>query len=148
MSRKIFIFLKSEKYDFFQNEIFTMIQLYSHRTLLVIPSHSTTCIFLIVIVMIMSLRKFSLVKYIVGGRNTRLMSTQTQTESDNLVVFEKLIGEDRGIALYGLNRRRDRNALGFELLAAMREVHRLLRKDTGVSVVVIHSLVPGVFCAG
>ncbi|XP_026318403.1 enoyl-CoA hydratase domain-containing protein 2, mitochondrial-like [Hyposmocoma kahamanoa] len=98
--------------------------------------------------MIMLLRKFSLVKYIVGGRNTRLMSTHTQTESDNLVVFEKLIGEDRGIALYGLNRRRDRNALGFELLAAMREMHQLLRKDTGVSVVVIHSLVPGVFCAG
>lgn len=96
----------------------------------------------------MPLRKFCIVKYIVGGRNIRLMSTHAQTESANLVVFEKLTGEDRGIALYGLNRRRDRNALGFELLAAMREVHQLLRKDTSVSVVVVHSLVPGVFSAG
>lgn len=98
---------------------------------------------------LMSLRrKFSLVKYVVGGRNIRLMSTHAQIENENLVVFKKLNSEDRGIALYGLNRRRDRNALGFELLAAMRDVHRLLREDTGISVVVVHSLVPDVFCAG
>lgn len=96
----------------------------------------------------MSLRQFSLVKYVVPGRNTRLKSTHAQIENENLVVFEKLNGEDRGIALYGLNRGRDRNALGFELLEAMREVHRLLREDTGISVVVVHSLVPNVFCAG
>lgn len=96
----------------------------------------------------MSLRNFTLLKYLVGGRNRRLMSTHAQPESGNFVVFEKLNGENNGIALYGLNRRRDRNALGFELLAAMREVHKLLREDTGVSVVVVHSLVPDVFCAG
>lgn len=96
----------------------------------------------------MLLRNFCLVKYLVGGRNIRWMSTRAQTESENLVVFEKLNGENRGIALYGLNRRRDRNALGFELLAAMREVHRLLSKDADISVVVVHSLVPDVFCAG
>lgn len=97
---------------------------------------------------VMSLRNFTLVKYLVGGCNSTLKATFAQPESENLVVFEKLNGEHRGIALYGLNRHRDRNALGFELLTAMREVHRLLRNDTGVFVVVVHSLVPGVFCAG
>ncbi|KAJ2939153.1 hypothetical protein O0L34_g4714 [Tuta absoluta] len=80
-------------------------------------------------------------------RNLRQLSTQVQ--SDNaLVVFKKLTGADRGIALYGLNKQQDRNALSFDMLKAMKEVHQILREDTKISVVILHSLVPGIFCAG
>lgn len=64
------------------------------------------------------------------------------------VVLRHLAGEDRGIALYGLSSAAKRNTLGHDMVQAMREVNRLLRDDTKVSVVILHSLVPGIFCAG
>lgn len=83
----------------------------------------------------------------VGLGSVRLMATQQQ-ESSSLVTFERLSGADRGIALYGLNSPRERNALGFQLLEAMKEVNQLIREDTKLSVVILHSMVPGIFCAG
>lgn len=77
---------------------------------------------------------------------TRLLSTQTQNVGP--IVFQRLTGADRGIAVYGLNSPKDRNALGFELLDAMKEVNQIIREDTKLSVVILHSLVPGIFCAG
>lgn len=79
----------------------------------------------------------------------RCLSTRTQ-EVENLgpIVFHKLGGEDKGIAIYGLNSPKERNALGFDLLKAMKEVNQLIREDTKISVVVLHSLVRGIFCAG
>lgn len=81
------------------------------------------------------------------GRN---LATQSQHKSENIgpVVFQKLTDGDRGIALYGLNSPKERNALGFHLLDAMKEVNRLIKDDTKLSVVILHSLVPGIFCAG
>ncbi|XP_047995397.1 methylglutaconyl-CoA hydratase, mitochondrial [Leguminivora glycinivorella] len=64
------------------------------------------------------------------------------------VVFKKLTGEDRGIAVYGLHAGATRNALSNDMVDAMREVNQLLREDTKISVVILHSLVPGIFCAG
>lgn len=79
----------------------------------------------------------------------RSLSTQNaQNENSSPVVFQKLGGADRGIAVYGLNSPQDRNAIGFQLLQAMKEVNRILREDTKISVVILHSLVPGIFCAG
>lgn len=82
--------------------------------------------------------------------NARLLSTQTQHQTDNEgpVVFQRLKGADRGIAVYGLNSPKDRNALGFEMLEAMREVNQIIKEDTKLSVIIMHSLVPGIFCAG
>lgn len=76
------------------------------------------------------------------------MSTNQQVENAGPVVFHKLGGEDRGIAVYGLNSPKDKNALGFELLESMKEVNQLIREDTKISVVILHSLVKGIFCAG
>lgn len=76
------------------------------------------------------------------------MSTNQQVEGVGPVVFQKLGGEDRGIAVYGLNSPKDKNALGFELLESMKEVNQLIREDTKISVVILHSLVKGIFCAG
>ncbi|GBP30763.1 Enoyl-CoA hydratase domain-containing protein 2, mitochondrial [Eumeta japonica] len=73
---------------------------------------------------------------------------QVSNSAGGSVVLERLTGSDSGIAVYGLNRPADRNALGFHLIEDMREVHRIIRNDTKLSVVILRSLVPGIFCAG
>jgi len=62
--------------------------------------------------------------------------------------LERLVGDDGGIVLLGLDRPGAKNALGRQLLAEFRQALADLRLDPAVRVVVVHSLVPGVFCAG
>jgi methylglutaconyl-CoA hydratase len=62
--------------------------------------------------------------------------------------LERLTGEDEGIVLLGLDRPEAKNALGRRLMEAFRQALADLRFDPSVRVVVLHSLVPGVFCAG
>lgn len=94
-----------------------------------------------------TLNKFSC---IVRQGSVRLLATQTGQQIENVgpVVYQKLTGADKGIVLYGLNSPKDRNSLGFEMVEAMREVNQLIREDTKVSVVILHSMIPKIFCAG
>jgi methylglutaconyl-CoA hydratase len=62
--------------------------------------------------------------------------------------MERLEGPDAGIVLLGLDRPAARNALGQRLLKEFRQALTELRVDPSVRVVVVHSLVPGTFCAG
>lgn len=62
--------------------------------------------------------------------------------------LERLTGEDEGIVLLGLDRPEAKNALGRRLMDAFRQALADLRFDPSVRVVVLHSLVSGVFCAG
>lgn len=62
--------------------------------------------------------------------------------------IERLEGADAGILLLGLDRPAAKNALGRQLLAEFRQTLSDLRLDPAVRVVVLHSHVPGVFCAG
>lgn len=62
--------------------------------------------------------------------------------------LERLAGDDAGIVLLGLDRPAAKNALGRQLMAEFRQALADLRFDTAARVVVLHSLVPGVFCAG
>lgn len=62
--------------------------------------------------------------------------------------IERLEGGDSGILLVGLDRPSARNALSQQLLAEFRQVLAELQADREVRVMVLHSLVPGVFCAG
>ncbi len=64
------------------------------------------------------------------------------------VRVELLAGEDAGIVLLGLDRPAAKNALGRQLMTEFRQALADLRSDPFVRVVVLHSLVPGVFCAG
>jgi methylglutaconyl-CoA hydratase len=64
------------------------------------------------------------------------------------VRVDYLEGPDAGIVLLGLDRPSAKNALGRQLLTEFRQVLADLRLDPAVRVVVVHSLVPGVFCAG
>lgn len=62
--------------------------------------------------------------------------------------LERLTGDDAGIALLGLDRPAAKNALGRQLLGEFRQALADLRFDPAARVLVVHSLVPGVFCAG
>jgi len=61
---------------------------------------------------------------------------------------EHLQGPDAGIVLLGLDRPGAKNALGRQLLAEFREAVGMIGSDPAVRVVILHSLVPDVFCAG
>lgn len=94
--------------------------------------------------------RLNYVKNLAKTTSFRLLSTQYQQQSESIgpVVFHRLTGADKGVAVYGLNSPKDRNALGYDLIKAMKEVNQLLREDTKISVVILHSLVTGIFCAG
>lgn len=62
--------------------------------------------------------------------------------------LERLAGEDGGIVLLGLDRPAAKNALGRQLMAEFRQALADLRSGPAARVLVVHSLVPGVFCAG
>ncbi|HEX4845915.1 MAG TPA: enoyl-CoA hydratase-related protein [Geothrix sp.] len=62
--------------------------------------------------------------------------------------LERLQGDDAGILLLGLDRPAAKNALGRQLMGEFRQALADLRVDPAIRVVVLHSLVPGVFCAG
>jgi methylglutaconyl-CoA hydratase len=57
-------------------------------------------------------------------------------------------GEDSGLVLLGLERPAARNALGRRLLGELEGALEWLASDHSTRVVILHSLVPGVFCAG
>ncbi len=61
---------------------------------------------------------------------------------------ERLDGSDSGILLLGLERPEAKNALGRQLLREITEALATIAEDLSLRVVVLHSLVPGVFCAG
>lgn len=61
---------------------------------------------------------------------------------------ERPAGNDEGLVLLGLDRPAARNALGRQLLGELEAVLNDLAEDGSARVVVVHSLVPGVFCAG
>lgn len=62
--------------------------------------------------------------------------------------IQHLDGGDEGIVLLGLDRPGVKNALGRQLLGELESALVLLAEDAAVRVLLLHSLVPGVFCAG
>lgn len=91
--------------------------------------------------------KLTKCRFMLSSRYMRTLSTQNPDFSSP-VYFERLVGEDKGIAIYGLNSAQTKNALGFELVESMREVNEIIRNDTKLSVVILRSMIPGIFCAG
>ncbi len=64
------------------------------------------------------------------------------------LLLEHLGGDDSGIVLLGLERPAAKNALGRQLVWELDEGLAALARDPTIRVVILHSLVPGVFCAG
>lgn len=64
------------------------------------------------------------------------------------VVVENLSGDCSGITVFGLNRPASKNAISRNLLKEFKEAIDGVRHDSSVRVVLLRSMVPGVFCAG
>lgn len=90
-------------------------------------------------------KSLSKCRLILKSQHLRLFSTQN---FESPVYFERLSGDDKGIAVYGLNSAENKNALGHDLVDSMREVNDIIRSDTKLSVVILRSMIPGIFCAG
>nr|CAI5868250.1 unnamed protein product [Callosobruchus analis] len=72
----------------------------------------------------------------------------SQYLSSNELVVEHLKEDYEGVTLLGLNRPQQKNAMSKTLLSSLTETVNMLYYDSQTRVVVIHSLTPGVFCAG
>ncbi|XP_042860043.1 methylglutaconyl-CoA hydratase, mitochondrial-like isoform X1 [Penaeus japonicus] len=64
------------------------------------------------------------------------------------VVVEKLTGDHEGVMVFGFNRPAAKNAISKNLLKEFMEAIEDTRHSRDVRVVVLRSLVPGIFCAG
>lgn len=72
----------------------------------------------------------------------------TQASARQEVVIEKLTGDQKGIALLGLNFTATRNALSKSFVGSLRSALTQLDADSDVRVLIVRSLVSGIFCAG
>lgn len=75
-------------------------------------------------------------------------SSATFPTSADEIVVEKLGGEHAGIAVLGFNRPRAKNAIGRVFLKQLEATLDCLKYDDSLRVLIVRSLVPGVFCAG
>lgn len=75
-----------------------------------------------------------------------LKSFSTSTGND--VVIEKLSDKHKGVTVFGINRPEVKNAIGANFLKEFEDGLNSVRHDKDTRVVVLRSLVPGVFCAG
>lgn len=97
----------------------------------------------------MLIPRVNLFKKVWKLQSFRCLSTKAQeVDSVGPIVFQKLGGEDKGIAIYGINSPENKNALSFDLIKCMKEINQIIKEDMKISVVILHSLVPGIFCAG
>lgn len=74
--------------------------------------------------------------------------TRSISSNNKGFVLENLAGNRKGIVTLGLNRPETRNALGKQTIASLFEELDRIKYDQDARVLVIHSLVKGVFCAG
>jgi len=78
---------------------------------------------------------------------TNTTTTTTSTTNDECIL-ERLTGEDQGISVISFNRGHVKNALGKNMMKQFREHLAELRFCPTTRVVIIRSLVDGVFCSG
>ncbi|CAA7027639.1 unnamed protein product [Microthlaspi erraticum] len=84
-------------------------------------------------------------------RNSMLQTCRTliiETAPPESVKLNRLCGSDSGIMEVALDRPVAKNAINKEMLKSLEKTFETIGKDTSARVVMITSLVPGVFCAG
>jgi len=79
------------------------------------------------------------------GLGKRLYSTDADAPT---VVLDYLSDDLEGVAVLGFNRPKAKNAVSRQMLAEINEAVDVLKYDKNLRVLIIRSLVPGVFCAG
>lgn len=70
------------------------------------------------------------------------------SKTGNDFVIEKLSDDHKGITVFGINRPEAKNAMGVNFLKEFEDGMNSVRHDKDTRVVVLRSLVPGIFCAG
>ncbi|XP_010440097.1 PREDICTED: probable enoyl-CoA hydratase 2, mitochondrial [Camelina sativa] len=85
------------------------------------------------------------------SRNYMLQTCRTliiQTAQPEFVKLNRLSGPDSGIIEVNLDRPVAKNAINNEMLKSLQNTFESIHQDSSARVVMIKSLVPGVFCAG
>jgi len=85
--------------------------------------------------------------FVIGTRASLSSSASTSSTSDEIVV-KRLTGEQNGITIVGLNRPAAKNAFSRSLVNSFKSIVSDLQGDNETRVLILSSLVPGVFCAG
>lgn len=76
------------------------------------------------------------------------LSTLESVRNNEQCKLEYLGGENNGIAVISMNRPEARNALGKQFLREFADCTNVVKFDKNLRVVILRSLVKGVFCAG
>ncbi|XP_010449715.1 PREDICTED: probable enoyl-CoA hydratase 2, mitochondrial [Camelina sativa] len=85
------------------------------------------------------------------SRNHMLQTCRTliiETAPPEFVKLNRLTGSDSGIIEVNLDRPVAKNAINNEMLKSLQNTFESIHQDSSAKVVMIKSLVPGVFCAG
>jgi len=77
-----------------------------------------------------------------------LHRTMANSCGNSELIVENLTGAHEGVVVMSLNRGNSRNAIGKTLSKEMQEAVESLKYRDNLRVVIIRSLVPGIFCAG
>jgi len=83
--------------------------------------------------------------YSIIGAGKRRYATGTEAPT---VALDYLAEDLEGVAVLGFNRPRAKNAVSRQMLSEINDAVDILKYDKNLRVLVIRSLVPGVFCAG
>lgn len=70
------------------------------------------------------------------------------SEADNILQLKYLEGDDKGIAVIGLNRAKGMNSFSKLMVQKLEDAMEAVEFDKEVRTVILRSLVPGIFCAG
>lgn len=95
--------------------------------------------------MLSTISKLNFRSFLVLSNTSRRTITSTSFKG---ITIERHTGDRKGIITLGLNRPEAKNALSKQAVATFAETLENLKYDKDARVLVIHSLVKGIFCAG
>lgn len=83
-----------------------------------------------------------------SSQNVKSKRHVTTGSEASTVALDYLADDLDGVAVLGFNRPKAKNAVSRQMLAEINDAVNLLKYDKNLRVLIIRSLVPGVFCAG
>ncbi|XP_076360345.1 methylglutaconyl-CoA hydratase, mitochondrial [Tachypleus tridentatus] len=90
---------------------------------------------------------YSTTSAILLKRNLKTLTNNEHNKSED-IKFEYLTGKQEGVAVIAMNRPQAKNAISLNLVSMFEEALHAVKFDKSLRVLIIRSLIPGVFCAG